>query len=160
MVLRGPLQCLRTRLRRFHETRFWQDRTAADRRTASVNPQSFGLWLLLALAAGPVLAQTRDDAELELIFVTASRLPQTDASALASTGVLTDEDLRRVGARHPAEVMGNVPGTWVSPRQWPRASDGAAIARPNWGGRVWGISRPGGRNSLSTRRLLQRQPVV
>lgn len=78
-----------------------------------MNPQSFGLSLLLTLAAGPVLAQDVDDG-LELIFVTASRLPQTDASALASTGVLAGEDLRRVAARHPSEVMGNIAGTWIS----------------------------------------------
>lgn len=80
-----------------------------------MTPRAFALGLLLTLAAGAAVAQKDDEnARLELIFVSASRLPQSDADVLASTGVLTAEALSRAGARHPSEIMGDVAGAWVS----------------------------------------------
>lgn len=80
-----------------------------------MTPRLLGPSLLLALAAGSVTAQNNDDNDqLELVFVSASRLEQSDAEVLASTGVLTDDAIWRAGPRHPSEILGNIAGAWVS----------------------------------------------
>lgn len=47
-------------------------------------------------------------------MVTASRRPVPAAGLPGSIGVMDESVLRQVGARHPSEVLGSVPGTWIS----------------------------------------------
>lgn len=65
----------------------------------------------LLLAAGATAAEPP---RLETVVVSASRSDQAAAGAMPSIGVVSAEELALLGATHISEVLGRIPGTWIS----------------------------------------------